>query len=552
MTDNFEYQAPIQGGRWIWFFFPLPEPLGLPDKWVNKFVNQSTLEEIVEGAPPQYVSSSICVHQLDIPTEEAFPQIRPIIDLAFKRCPVSRDPETCVSTDNNQNCDSDSYSLSADSTQYSQPSDRTNEGAFRLTIVEVSLPLSDQRVDELIVSNLFDEGLELVRHLQESYAILKQQPVTLLTRNTLPFAIPMAEGEVFVAPHNPKFEYVAPFLTGNETWNTKIPKEEISESDQERLVHVLDNFVDGGEAFSSYAQLRNEAWCQYYQNGNYRLACLTVGIASEVMLDTLLLHLLWEEETAPEVAALVFDKTLKTRVLTEFRRRLAGNWSETGTGVVASYIKNMLYLRNRIAHVGYYPTESEVENAFSSLASLERYIGDRLTHSSKLNTWPRTATKWCGIKGLKKRGKLTKRLIDLNQSNVEPDWMNTFNRWRSHFSRCRGYIAHIPGSDAESLKYFADIFPDCTIRWIVHDIKACMAAEVDAAIIASKDQIDKVAQIAKMLGNAERKTHLVRTSILGVAPLAESVGLGFAWKPDYEIILEYPIYHSARPPVYAS
>lgn len=144
---------------------------------------------------------------------------------------------------------------------------------------------------------------------------------------------------------------------------------------------------------------------QRSHRGNERLTVVLAAAAGEVLLDTALLHLLWEEEIEPADAALRFprEKSALLRSIEHLSPRLGGNWHRNGRGAVASYAKDVIEMRNRVMHAGHNPSPADAASAWSSLMDLEQSLGDRLCSDRCFRSHPRTAYAWLGEDGLRRR-----------------------------------------------------------------------------------------------------------------------------------------------------
>jgi hypothetical protein len=120
---------------------------------------------------------------------------------------------------------------------------------------------------------------------------------------------------------------------------------------------------------------------------------IALATGAEVLLDSMLLHIAWEERLTPREAAALFDRSEghSRRVATFFPQRLGGDWDPNGRGVVGTYFQRLVYLRHRVVHAGHEPTEDELSAAWDALFALEHFLGDRLSTSGVLNRYTRTA-----------------------------------------------------------------------------------------------------------------------------------------------------------------
>lgn len=54
--------------------------------------------------------------------------------------------------------------------------------------------LRDDADPEQVLSEAFDQGLSFVRDVQRAYHMVRRHPITLVSRESLPFAVPYVVG----------------------------------------------------------------------------------------------------------------------------------------------------------------------------------------------------------------------------------------------------------------------------------------------------------------------------------------------------------------------
>lgn len=266
------------------------------------------------------------------------------------------------------------------------------------------------------------------------------------------------------------------------------------------------------------------------------MGALLAGIAAESLLDELLLHLLWEEGCTPEDAATRWQDGLVARVEQVIAPRLGGPWDLTGNNPPGHWSQRVAALRNRVAHTGYAPDVDEASQALQAVDQLVTHLCDRLAHPSKLSTYPRTATALAGKRGLERRGALTKKVLALQHDPTEPDWKETFNRWKEAWRRCRADITGPPRRPDPTQSWpmlLSD--EDGTEQWVLHDRDSAMATTItvdvtDPAIQPQFERARGTVQHARARGLDGR----VSTAIQGVRyePLAPDA----LWVEEYHYV----------------
>jgi hypothetical protein len=165
-------------------------------------------------------------------------------------------------------------------------------------------------------------------------------------------------------------------------------------------------FEDIGHPSIAIMQLQADLNTAFYQEGNSRSTVMFAYTASEVLLDTALMGMLYEEGRSPEEAAIVYDKPLKTRILTEYHDRIGGSWTPKGSHPVAVWLRDLLLIRHRVAHAGYLPSSGEAEKALAAYFSLGRHLRDGLAR--RVKKYPITSSVLVTRGGFERRNIRTK------------------------------------------------------------------------------------------------------------------------------------------------
>lgn len=149
-----------------------------------------------------------------------------------------------------------------------------------------------------------------------------------------------------------------------------------------------ERFIEANRAISVTGEMSN--------------AVMLTNTSCEVLLDTVLALLLWEEGADPQASASIFEqgKVLR-RVTREYPARLQGNWS-TETGAVGDWYANCYRLRHRVVHGGYTPSPSEAQAALKSALGLQQFLWERI--AARRTTYPRSALMTVAQQGLEQRG----------------------------------------------------------------------------------------------------------------------------------------------------
>jgi hypothetical protein len=197
------------------------------------------------------------------------------------------------------------------------------------------------------------------------------------------------------------------------------------------------------DPFTVFVPISSAAARSLYIDGDFTEAVIKAYTAAEVLLDTVLVSLAWEEiEFWPDhtlsrdqvVGWFTRRSTLDTRLANCFKGRLKG-W-DVGNRNKLLYLwrTQVARLRHRTIHAGYRPTEQEAASCIDLGRELEEHLKDLLASDSNRSRYPRTALMYLGRPGLAKRGKYVGKLKELDESSMNLDWTGeliVFRDWLS-------------------------------------------------------------------------------------------------------------------------
>ncbi len=521
-------EPPILHSHVAYFFIPLPEPLGLPDKHVvrcaaytgDDWYRQDDHDHDEGPPPPVYMAASLLFHRTKAASSTGA-VLASLFELAHAVMPADGSVEAA-----------DTPHQHGDDESHSPP---TTDG----TVVEVAVPF-DFSTDEVEgedewadVTAAFDAGLNYVREVQRAYFMARRRPLRLVTRESLPFAIPMAirplyddDGELasFRAP-------ISTYLLHQNLLHKEFRDADLNEQESSAMDAAL--IAQGSHGvFRGYADFVREADVALNVDGAYRAAVLFNATACEVLFDELLAHMLWEERSRPEEAADIFDSWLTSRVKTKYHQRLGGRWAIDQPGPIAAWSQTVAALRNRVVHGGYEPTLEETRDAFEASGALETYLCDLV--ANKVSAYPRTALALPGAAGLRKRGKWTGALDRLADDPAEVDWRDTFVRWRETMQRLRADSPLYVTPSVESAYVVLIVWPDGATRWIIHDQAAKMAArlasdEVQDLLPDQRKTLDAV--VSGVVDDAPEEPISI-----DVAGASAHPDVARRWLPEYRLV----------------
>jgi hypothetical protein len=323
-------------------------------------------------------------------------------------------------------------------------------------------------------------GLHLaVAHLRQflaAYNVASRSPITPMTYERLPPIVPISfrqlaqigtEGAgalVSVPVHRNLWAWLAPTDLGAGE------REALSEAI--RRGNLLPYFA--------FLDLRREADRAFRREGDTRAAAVYGGLAAEALLDELLCQLMWEERMTPEQAAAAWKPGLISRVRNDYRERLGGNWHVASDSPIGRWSRDCADLRHRAVHGAYLPSYFEVGASLEAIDGLLRFLCDRLSMPKQLGKYPRTALSLVGPAGLTRRSQYSRRIKELQASPQEPNWDETFDRWKEVLRKLRRTDQGIPRTPvlAES-ELIGVLLPDGGKYYAVAHAASGLAARVE-------------------------------------------------------------------------
>lgn len=315
----------------------------------------------------------------------------------------------------------------------SDSSDAKMEKQANTTVIRAACVVDDTKSFEVALTDSFDLAVEKIREYQKAYHLVTQHACELLTRkNTYPvilYSLAKIDDKGAVEVTDKMGIFIINMPTRLAPVPIKLSKDEINK--------ISNATIYLGNVLSQFVNVRREA-ARAYEEGNTVVASLLIGIASEILLDELLLALLWEECWFPENVARVFidNDSIFGRITSDlYSSRLDGEWSFDDAGPIRDWRNKVLNLRNKIAHIGYEPTLEETDRAYSALQVLTTHVIDLLCQ--KIERYPVISQLFAGNEGLENRKLLEQHRalkVDL-VSAVDP--AKNFGNWKFEVDRFR-------------------------------------------------------------------------------------------------------------------
>jgi hypothetical protein len=174
--------------------------------------------------------------------------------------------------------------------------------------------------------------------------------------------------------------------------------------------------------------------------GDRRASILSSAIACELMLDSVLAAMLWEEGKSVEEAAEIWadQSSITVRVRRLYAERLLGNWSLEGTGPMARWLKHIVYVRNSVIHSGRTPSPGEVHIAGPTSAGLTGFVASRLV--ARWEKYPKTMAVLCGPTSVRQNAPKEQQDAILQELERCSPFAVEFHQWRDQWLEQRQTI----------------------------------------------------------------------------------------------------------------
>jgi len=171
--------------------------------------------------------------------------------------------------------------------------------------------------------------------------------------------------------------------------------------------------------------------------GDRRASVLSLAITCELMLDSTLAAMLWEEgETTTHAAHLWANASSIThRVKTLYEGRLGARWHVDGDGPVGRWREHIVDVRNSVIHSGRTPSEPEAQKAGVVASELLTFVTTRLV--LKWKTYPKTMAVLCGRSAVEKHASKKQKPNILAELERCSAFAVEFHRWRDEWLRER-------------------------------------------------------------------------------------------------------------------
>jgi hypothetical protein len=301
------------------------------------------------------------------------------------------------------------------------PTARPDVLAYR-TVVEAVTPIRVGDTPEPYLERCLDSLDEFVR----VFRVTQDVTMPALSRERLFFFVPWISRSLQGPPS--EWDEALSFVLATPLPPTPTEEPGMEPEDWSRL-NITMLRRRWGDPLFAYLEHQEDAHAAIAVLGDYRAGAVHTATAAEVLFDTLLRLMLWEEGAVPDDVRTVFDdEGLRTRVRTRFAARLGGSWDLTGSGPVAVWESGVARTRHRVVHAGYRPTRDEAQSSFKALQLLDDFMRDRLVENRY--TYPKTTLLLLGEPGLRRRKAWSQRMAKVAAGVSVHASLAQFNRWR--------------------------------------------------------------------------------------------------------------------------
>jgi hypothetical protein len=299
-----------------------------------------------------------------------------------------------------------------------------------VSIIEAVTPLLPSEHDASPIVEALHRCIEPFADLSRVYRLSNRLPMRPITYERLPPVVFWATRKL-VAGQGDQWDEGLEMLLFPERMPGRMAHDELGDEGIERFNMFYGRYL-GGNPIVAYSERTLEARLSFDTLGDYPNCVIQCQTALEVLFDSLLSMLLWEEGVEPDAAAKIFAESLHKRIRTYFGPRLGGDWNTKGRGPVAAWAQHLVPLRNRVVHAAYPPTRLEAGNALATVTDIDNHFRARLVATR--NRYPRTTLMILGRPGLERYGAWSgkiKRFVE-EGADDEPNWDRAFSHWRGH------------------------------------------------------------------------------------------------------------------------
>jgi hypothetical protein len=258
----------------------------------------------------------------------------------------------------------------------SEVTDNPDVDGFQ-TVVEAVTQLTEETAEG--VSLAFERCVKRINEIVIAYGLALNHAIAPVTPQRLPQFVTYMTRNAY----SEEFSRAAIFDLGHYNDVRRLVPPELDNETQATMISMIAATVIGDPVLP-YLELSAEARRSLHREGDTRASAIYSQAACEVLLDSVLQAMLWEESMLPSDAVKKFfaqNSSLGARVRNSntYAPRLGtGHWRLDGSGPVANWYSNVAALRNRCVHAGYRPSHGEAKAGLEAQLALRDFVADRL------------------------------------------------------------------------------------------------------------------------------------------------------------------------------
>lgn len=270
--------------------------------------------------------------------------------------------------------------------------------------------------------------------------------------------------------------------------------------------------------------------------GDVRSAVIMSAVSCEILIQTLLSCLLWEDGKTPDEAhGELSQPDLRQRLINVVKTRLRGSWTPKDNQPFSDWLFLIQKPRNIVIHTGQPPGLGDAALAHDAVYSFTSMIFDRLANPAVRKNYPLTALFIVNEAGLQNRNAWTKAMQRAAADVEENDLLGVFKRWSGATSTL-SLPEEFRARPQDGIVKFVHLMSGHTY-WVEHDEYS------DQARIVVPER-DPSALISRFEVMRSSRTPTPRTFSCDPAPRVRPKG---DWVPDHRLV---PGVHVMRDPIH--
>jgi hypothetical protein len=297
------------------------------------------------------------------------------------------------------------------------------------TVMELATPVLDapSGTPEEAISEAFDRCLEELNLFMRAYlTVTHDRTFRPITRQTCRPLVPWATQDL-----HGRYGHLGVFMVREGVGQIPYAHDDLTE-EQQRKLQIVWRQTTAGYPFIPFVERARVAYREYDVEGDYPTTVIAAYTACEVLLNTALFMMAWEEGKTRDETRPWFEARLEfmNRVSREIQPRLGGNWANPPNTSPMGQLRILSDIRQKVVHLAYTPSEKEAQEALQALGVLEEFVKQRL--AAKRMKYPRTCLLLNGEPGLRRRRAWDARIEKWveEHAGTEDEWGVSYRLWR--------------------------------------------------------------------------------------------------------------------------